>query len=24
LPHWRKDPAALTRFGFPLLKKEVS
>jgi len=24
LPHWRKDPVALTRFGFPPLKKEVS
>jgi GTP-binding protein Era len=24
LPHWRQDPAALARFGFPLLAKEVS
>jgi GTPase len=24
LPHWRKDPAALTRFGFPSITKEVS
>jgi len=24
LPHWRKDPVALTRFGFPSITKEVS
>jgi GTPase len=24
LPHWRKDLAALTRFGFPSITKEVS